>query len=307
MKVLHAATELSADDKNVCLAIGFFDGVHLGHQQIIRQTVADARSEDALAAMLTFDRHPNAIVAPSRVPPLIYPLAKKLAVIESLGIDASLLIQFNKQFSEQSGEEFIRGLARNAGNLRSLCVGADFTFGHKRSGNITLLRRLGDELGFAVRGMPAVTQDGKIISSTRIREAIRLGEFDHTARMLGRPYTVAGNVVPGDQLGHKLGFPTANLDVTGLVLPPNGVYAARAMIAGKAYRAVLNIGHRPTLKSPTPEVRFEVHVLDCSGDFYDRELEVAFVSKLRDETRFASLDQLKAQIARDIAEAKNQF
>ncbi len=125
--------------------------------------------------------------------------------------------------------------------------------------------------------------------------------------MLGRPYTVAGNVVPGDQLGHKLGFPTANLDVTGLVLPPNGVYAARAMIAGKAYRAVLNIGHRPTLKSPTPEVRFEVHVLDFSGDFYDREMEVTFAAKLRDETKFASLDQLKAQIARDIAEAKNRF
>ena len=233
MKIIHAANELKPGGRKVCLAIGVFDGVHLGHQQIIRQTVADARQHDAIALVITFDRHPSTVVAPDRVPPLIYSLPQKLGAIKLLGADTLLLIHFDRAFSGQTGEEFIRGLARDLGKIQSLCVGADFVFGHRRSGNVALLEKLGDELGFTVHGLAAVSLDNQIVSSTRIREAIRAGNLDAASQMLGRPYAISGRVIAGDGVGRKLGFPTANLDVAGLVLPPNGVYCRRrAQIRG---------------------------------------------------------------------------
>jgi riboflavin kinase / FMN adenylyltransferase len=307
MQTIRQAAVLKTNGRKVCLAIGVFDGVHLGHQQIIRQTIADARQHDGLALVVTFDRHPAAIVAPDREPPLIYPLAQKLGAIELLGADATLLVEFNRAFSEQSGESFIRGLAHDLGQLQSICVGADFVFGHKRSGNVPLLRQLGAELGFTVHGTAAVALDNEVVSSTRIRAVIQVGDFDAASQMLGRPYAINGNVVSGDQLGLKLGFPTANLEVAGLALPPNGVYAARVTVGADTHHAVLNIGTRPTVKTGKHERRFEVHLLDFTGDLYGKGLEVEFVAKLRDELEFASLDALKAQIAADIAGAAKCF
>ena len=307
MRVIHAADELKPAGRKVCLAIGFFDGVHLGHQQIIRQTITDARQHEAIALVVTFDRHPNTVVAPSRAPPLIYSLPRKLRVIESLGADTLLLIHFDKAFSEQTGEGFIRALARDLGHVQSLCVGANFVFGHKRGGNVDLLKKLGAELKFTVHGMAAVSLDGRAVSSTRIREAIRAGELDGVSQMLGRAYSLAGTVVRGDGLGHQIGFPTANLDVTGLALPPHGVYAVLVEVGGKTHRAVLNIGLRPTLQNPNPQLRVEAHLIDFAGELYGQDLEVAFVDKLRGETRFPSLAELRQQIARDILEAQMRF
>jgi len=307
MKIIHAANELNAGTRKVCLAIGFFDGVHLGHQQIIRQTITDARQQEANALVITFDRHPSAIVAPQRVPLLIYALSQKLRVIESLGADTLLLIRFDKAFSEQSGEAFIRSLARDLGHVHSLCVGANFAFGHKRAGDVRLLKTLGVELRFAVHGIAAVSLDGQAVSSTRIREAIVAGDLDAASQMMGRAYSLAGRVVSGDRLGRQLGFPTANLDVTGLALPPNGVYAVHADAGGKTHRAVLNIGHRPTLQNSNPQLRVEAHLLDYQGDLYGQELEVMFVEKLRDEKKFASLAELREEIARDIQQAQLAF
>jgi riboflavin kinase/FMN adenylyltransferase len=241
------------------------------------------------------------------VPPLIYPLSRKLRAIESLGADALLLIHFDKAFSEQSGEGFIRGLARDLGHVQSLCVGANFVFGYKRGGNVDLLKRLGAELKFVLHGMAAVSLDGRAVSSTRIREAIRAGDLDGVSQMLGRAYSLAGTVVRGDGLGHQIGFPTANLDATDLALPPHGVYAVHAEAGGKTYRAVLNIGLRPTLQNPNPQLRVEAHLIDFAGELYGQELEVAFVDRLRPETRFPSLAELRAQIARDILEAQMRF
>ena len=308
MKIIRAANELMPQGRKVCVAIGFFDGVHLGHQQIIRQTIADARQHEAVALVVTFDQHPSTIVAPARVPPLIYSLPQKIRVIGSLGVDALLLVHFDKPFSEQPGEVFIRGLARDLGQIQSLCVGSNFTFGHKRGGNIALLKTLGTELKFTVHGMAAVSLDGKIVSSTRIRETIRTGDLDAAGQMLGRAYSIAGTVVRGDQLGQQLGFPTANLDVFGLLLPPDGVYIVRASAHGSLpRRAVVNIGSRPTVKNPTPQTRVEAHLLDFDGDLYGKELELIFAEKLRDEKKFPSLDALKAQIAQDITEARTRF
>jgi riboflavin kinase/FMN adenylyltransferase len=300
MNIFHAANELKTNGKKVCLAIGFFDGVHLGHQQILRQTIADAHKHDSIALALTFDRHPNVIVAPDKAPPLIYSLPQKLRAIASLGMEHTLLISFDKKFSEQTGEEFIRCLARDFGRIHSICVGAEFVFGHKRSGNVALLKKLGTELHFHVHGLSAVALDVETVSSTRIREAIRRGDFDDASQMLGRPYAISGKVVAGDKLGRQLGFPTANLDVTGLILPPNGVYAALTKHNGRLYRVALNIGMRPTVAAG-PQLRVEAHLLDFEGDLYRAELEIEMGEKLRDERKFASPEELRGQIARDVA------
>jgi riboflavin kinase/FMN adenylyltransferase len=307
VNVIHAATDLKPAGRKVCVAIGVFDGVHLGHQQVIRHTIADAAQHEALAVVITFDQHPNAIVAPDRVPPLIYSLPQKLRAIASLGVEATWLIRFDEAFSRQSGEEFVRAMTRDFGHLHSVCVGSEFTFGHQRSGNVALLKSLGAELRFAVHGIAAVSLDGQPVSSTRIREAIRAGQFDTASQMLGRGYSLAGLVIKGDQLGRKLGFPTANVDARGLVLPPNGVYAAHVHWGANRFRAVLNIGSRPTISPGADQPRVEAHLLDFHGDLYGEELEITFISKLRDERKFPSADALKEQIVRDIKQAGRLF
>jgi len=307
MNIVHAPSELKEAKSKICLAIGFFDGVHLGHQQIIRQTISDARQREALALVLTFDRHPNSVVAPEREPPLIYSLPQKLRAIQGLGADSLLLIQFDKPFSEQTGEAFVRGLVRDFPHIQSLCVGANFLFGHKRGGNVDLLRRLGQEIGFSVHGMSAVSLDGKAVSSTRIRQAVLAGDLDSASQMLGRAYSLSGSIVRGDGLGKKLGFPTANIDTTGLVLPPRGVYAAHAGVSGRDHRAVVNIGLRPTLDNPSPQLRVEAHLMDFQAELYGEEMVLTFVEKLRDETKFASLAELRDQIARDVHQAQARF
>ena len=179
-----------------------------------------------------------------------------------------------------------------------------FTFGYQRSGNVALLQEMGGTHGFNVHGLAAVSLDGEIISSTRIRDAIRAGHLALATQMLGRDYTLAGPVVRGDQLGRQIGFPTANLDVTGLAMPPRGVYAVKVSLDGRTLPGVLNLGHRPTVRDSAPQLRVEVHLLDFSSDLYDRELAVTFIQKLRDEQKFPSLDALRAQIERDIAAAR---
>ena len=304
MRVLSAASQLQPGSRKVCAAVGFFDGVHLGHQQVIRQTVEDARQHDGLAVVVTFDRHPNAVVAPDRAPPLIYTPPQRLRAIEALGVDALVLIEFTEAFSRIRGEDFARGLAGDLGRLHSLCVGSTFTFGHRRSGNVALLKRLGQGLGFAVHGLAAVSLGGRSVSSTCIREAIQAGDLLLANQMLGRSYALAGTVQRGDQLGQQLGFPTANLNVAGLVLPPSGVFAAQAHHRNRHYPAVMNIGVRPTLQHPQPTLRVEVHLLDYRGDLYGQELEVTLVARIRDEQRFSSLEALRAQIALDIQRAR---
>lgn len=313
MKLIHTASALAHGNRKVCLAIGVFDGVHLGHHQIIRQTIADARLHDAVALVITFDCHPNTIVAPDRVPALIYSPGQKLRAIQSLGADALLEIHFDKEFSQKTGEAFITELARDLGKIHSVCVGADFVFGHKRSGNVALLKELGVSLNFHVHGLAAVSLDGQVVSSTRIRETIRSGNFDAASQMLGRPYTICGHVIQGDRLGRQFGFPTANLDVTRQTLPPNGVYAAATMLNGPSprdshrefHRVALNIGLRPTLGSPQPQLRVEAHLLDFNGDLYGQELELELGEKLRDERKFASKEDLRQQIALDVEKVRS--
>lgn len=307
MLTLQSAGDFQSRGRKVSVAIGMFDGVHLGHQQVIRQAVNDAQQNEGVSVVVTFDRHPNSIVAPERVPLLIYSPAQKLRALAELRADAALVIPFTREFSEQTGEEFIRQLGRQLAPLSSVSVGASFVFGRKRSGDVALLHRLGTELNFAVRGIPAVSLDGEVVSSTRIREAVRGGDFNRASQMLGREYALAGEIMRGDQLGRQLGFPTANLDVRGLLVPPHGVYAAHATLGATRHRAAVNIGMRPTVTSGQAPLHVEAHLLDFNGELYGQELELTFVAKLRDEQKFASLDELRSQIARDIQAARSRF
>jgi len=307
MKIIHSAKGLETDGRKVCLAIGMFDGVHLGHQQVIRQAISDAAQHEAVSVVVTFDRHPNTIVAPDRIPPLIYSLPQKLRAIAALKVDATLLLEFTEAFSKQTGEQFIRHLANEFARIHSVCVGRSFHFGHRRSGNVDLLQKLGKELRFVVHGLSAVSLDDQPVSSTRIRETIRDGNLDLAGQMLGREYSLTGKVQRGDGLGRKLGIPTANIDVTGLDVPPSGVYAVHCALGGRLHRGVLNIGYRPTLRNDAPELRVEAHLLDFNGELYGQEMEVAFAEKLREERKFPSLEALREQIGRDIEKARKLF
>jgi riboflavin kinase/FMN adenylyltransferase len=305
MKVIRATAELDAGGRPVCAAIGVFDGVHLGHQRVLQQTLSDAARGQAISVVVTFDRHPNAIVAPDNVPALIYPLARKLEVLASLGMDTAYVIRFDKAFSQIPGEQFVRELARDFGKNQSVCVGANFMFGCRRSGNVTLLRELGGQLGFAVHAVPDVDLDGQPVSSTRIRDAIRAGDFALAGQMLGRTYSLCGPVIQGQQLGRKFGFPTANIEVTGILVPPAGVYAAEARVGAERRRAAVNIGRRPTLQSGDAQIQVEAHLLDFDRDVVGQDLELTFLKKLREEKKFPSTEALRAQIAQDITQTRN--
>ena len=308
MRVVHHPSELPRTPRGCCVAWGMFDGVHLGHQHVIRSALNDALTHGAPSAVLTFDPHPLRVVWPERAPRLLQPLAQRLRRFAELGVGTTLVHPFTSDIARWSGEQFIRHLVTEAGGVRSLNVGEGFQFGHGRSGNISLLRELGLELGFSVHVAPPVALGGEVVSSSRIRQCLRDGRLEPVAELLGRPYALSGIVQPGDQRGRQLGFPTANLNVDGLELPPFGVYAARVRgvgTTGNEWPAVLNVGVRPTVSASAgePAVRFEVHLLGFQGDLYGQELEVTLVEFLRAERRFESLEALRDQIARDCESA----
>ncbi|HAB15943.1 MAG TPA: bifunctional riboflavin kinase/FAD synthetase [Verrucomicrobiota bacterium] len=306
MLVVHTLADLSRGDRGYCLAWGMFDGVHLGHQHVIRAALTDAATHGAQSAVLTFDPHPLRVVQPERAPRLLQSVSQRLRAFQHLGVDSTLLFPFTEEVARWSGETFLHRLVTEARGLRSLCVGQGFQFGYQRSGDLSLLERLGRELGFVVHVAPPVALGGEVVSSSRIRHCLREGQLDHVAELLGRPYALAGVVERGDRLGRELGAPTANLAIPGLELPPAGVYAARVrrLKSASDHRAVLNLGVRPTLAEPDGVLRFEVHLLDFNDNLYDEELEVTFVQYLRAEQRFASLPDLRSQIARDINAAR---
>jgi riboflavin kinase/FMN adenylyltransferase len=287
----------------LCVAMGMFDGVHLGHQHVVRSALLDAAAFGARTAVITFDPHPLAVVKPGHAPLLLQSLPQRLRALEALGGDAVLVNQFTPEFARRTGEDFIRTLAREAGPIRSFSVGEGFHFGFQRSGNVPLLQSLGAELGFDTHACAAVSIGTERISSSLVRQSLRAGRLKTVAEYLGRPYSLAGVVQTGDRLGRQLGFPTANLDVRGLELPPFGVYAVRVRHGSRTLPAALNLGVRPTV-TRAGELRCEIHLLDFTEDLYGQEIEAAFVAKLRDEQKFSSPAALQTQIAQDVAAAR---
>lgn len=307
MRTLTDARKLDPLNGKVCCAIGMFDGVHLGHQQVIRQAVSDAHQLETTSLCITFDQHPAKVVSPETAPLLIQNQRQRLDAIKALGIETTLLLPFDEAMSKISGEEFIRGLSVDLGHISSICVGSNFAFGHQRSGNLKVLKQIGHELNFTTHGLANVSLDEQTVSSTRIREAISNGHLDAAGQMMGREYALSGIIIPGEQQGRQLGFPTANLDVKGLCTPPHGVYAAHAEVNGKPFRAAVNIGLRPTLKNPHPSLHVEAHILDFAEDIYGQICTLNFVGKLRDEQDFGTIDDLKAQIEKDVIQTQYLF
>lgn len=308
MDVTSELQALSAKPGNpqLHLAMGTFDGLHTGHLAVIRSAVDNARASGGLSVIITFDPHPRSVCLPPghhKLPrSILANLDHKLRLLADLGIDHTVVIPFTQQFRAKSAARFLDELL--ALNLGSISVGTDWCFGANRKGNAALLAQAAREHGFNFFGIDAIEWHGERVSSTRIRDAIARGDFTSASAMLGRPYSVLGEIVRGRQLGRQLGFPTANFQVFNEQLPPDGVYAMRGRHNGQLLLGVGNLGVRPTIESEGSRRQLEVHFLDWSGNLYGAQMEVEFVRFLRGEKRFASLEDLRQQIDRDTLQAR---
>lgn len=284
------------------VALGNFDGVHLGHRELVRRLVDRARPAGLAAVALTFDPHPLAVLAPDRAPVPLTTLEDRAALLQDVGLDGVAVLPFTQELARHSAEEFVREHLVGWLAARWVAVGEGFRFGRGRSGDAELLAREGARLGFELLVVPPVLEADEPVSSTRVREALSRGAVDEAARLLGRPHRVAGTVVEGDRRGRQLGFPTANLLPPAVALPADGVYAGRVQLEGGSSPAVVNIGSRPTFDHG--QLRLEAHLLDWAGDLYGRRLTVEFVARLRGEQRFPGPEALRAQIEQDVALAR---
>ena len=291
----------------VFLAIGVFDGVHLGHQAVISTAARHAVEVGGTAVVVTFDPHPAKFLRPQESPRLLTATQHKIELIRELGVSHLLVLKFDRELAATAPEDFVRQLAASAQPLREICVGQEWSFGKNRAGNLALLKKLGAELNFHVVGVEPVTAEGTIVSSTAIRRAVAAGDFVTAKKMLGREYSILGTVEDGSHVGRSLGFPTANLGAHSEQFPPNGVYAAEAQLEGKRLRGVANLGVRPTVVGGAPGRVLELHLFDFDRDIYGSDIEVRFVRYLRPETKFENLAALRTQIARDVEEAQHSF
>ena len=307
MEILRSIPELEKLRGPLFLAIGVFDGVHRGHQAVISTSADHARAGNGTPVVVTFDPHPEKVLRPEKAPHLLTATQHKIALIRNLGVGHLLVITFDKQFATTEPEDFVQQLVSNSKPLREICVGHEWSFGKNRRGNLDLLKRLGAKLDFQVVGVPPVRTNGEVVSSTAIRRAVEKGDFTKAAAMLGREYTILGTVTRGDNLGKKIGFPTANLSAHSEQFPPNGVYAAEAKIDSELHRGVINLGVRPTVSGGKSERVLEIHLFDFDRDVYGRDVEVRFLKFLRPEKKFENIDALVAQIRRDVEEARALF
>ncbi|MCX6356928.1 MAG: riboflavin biosynthesis protein RibF [Candidatus Aureabacteria bacterium] len=286
---LHAAG-------SVALTIGVYDGVHLGHRRVIEVLHSLARRDNSATALLTFEPHPRQVTRGQSAPRLTS-IEHRLRLLDRCGLDFCLVVPFDAALAAEPAESFIARLA-TAMRLRRICVGPGFVFGRRREGDSALLEGMGARYGFAVEAVPRVEVDGAPVSSTAIRHMVRHGDLERAARFLGRPYSLFGAVVPGKGRGGMLGAPTANLDVDGELLPPQGVYAARVLRSERSYDGVLNIGGGGEV---------EAHLFEFSGTLYGERLEAIMGGKLREERSFPDDEALARQIRCDIAIAKEML
>lgn len=286
------------------VTVGSFDGVHRGHEAVLREIAARARAAGRHSVLVTFDPHPMAVVNPAAAPLLLTTGPERREILAQTGLDYAVLLHFDRELAAMPPEQFVREVLVRGCGMRELVIGHDHGFGRGRQGDVELLGRLGAELGFAVDVVPALEVDGHAVSSTQVRRAVAGGDLALAARLLGRRYFATGQVVPGDGRGRGLGFPTANL--AGIpprkLLPPDGVYAVRVEWRGGRADGMMNQGGRPTFQQA--ERSLEVHLLDHAGSLYGEWLKVEWVARLRDVRRFPSLDALRAQLERDRSSAR---
>lgn len=287
---------------NSILTLGNFDGLHLGHQELVRMIIQRAREMGALSMVVTFRPHPLKILAPEKCPPLISIYEEKIRLFERLGIDVLVKIPFTLEFSSMSPEDFVRDILCDTLGAREIFVGYNYRFGRGREGDIQKLRTLGEKYGFTVREIEQIAVDGEAISSSKIRTLLRDGDVEHAAKLLGRNYAITGIVVRGDGRGKGLGFPTANIASKHTIIPSDGVYAVRLVVRERVYDGIANIGMRPTFNKKV--LAIEVHVFNFSEDIYGEDISLYFLRKIREEKKFKGAEALVTQIKSDIEAAK---
>jgi len=305
MRLFHG-TDNADIARPTVLTLGVFDGLHLGHQAIIRTVVERARAMEASATVLTFEPHPRAVLHPESAPPLLQTFDQKIEALGVLGIQQTIVIHFDKAFAQIRADDFLRAVVAERLHAKEVYLGTGFAFGHNREGNIDRLRAISKDLGFFADEVQEVCLRGRRVSSSRIRELLQSGRVNLARRMLGRPYGVEGRVIRGAERGVKLGFPTANIQPHNRVIPRGGVYVTAALLDKQWRRSVTNIGTRPTFDDGS-ETSVETHVLNWSGDLYGDVVRVRFLHRLRDEKKFGSIEELRSQIEYDVSRAQSYF
>jgi riboflavin kinase/FMN adenylyltransferase len=291
-----------APQRETLLVIGVFDGVHTGHRYLLENLKRRAKEKNLLSGVVTFDPHPQSVLNPSNQLPWLSNLQDRVNWLRELDIDLVAVLSFTPEVSQLSTREFV-SLLKKYLKMRGIIMGPDFTMGRAREGNANLLRSLGQEMDFSVETIPPLALDGEIVSSTLIRQTLAQGDMRKAEKLMGRPFYLRGKVIISDKRGRTLGFPTANLDIKPQqALPGNGVYATMAQVDGKQFSAATNVGTHPTFGDV--EKRVETHLLNYEGDLYGKEIRVEFVQKLRDEQRFASPEELKVQMRKDVQETE---
>lgn len=299
MIVVKNINEIKDVLTGACLTIGNFDGVHMGHAKLLKSVVERAAANNLLAAAVTFDPHPRRVLVDKKDPPFITLTEQKLELIQDYGIQIAMVLPFTKAMAAMDPEDFVRVFLIEGLAMKDLIIGYDYAFGKGRKGNFELLSLLGEKYGYAVERLDPVIINGAVVSSTRIRDMVQAGEVWDVRPLMNRFYQVRGKVVRGRNRGGRLlGFPTANVAMTDELVPKPGVYAIWVDLDGKIYPGVANIGHNPTFGNDVLSV--EAHILDFSGDIYDRNIRVHFVQRLRSEKKFSGVEELSARIREDI-------
>ena len=302
MRIINDLTFTAADFSSPAITIGNYDGLHLGHQEIIARVIALAKNSGGEAIVLTFDPHPVQFLHPELHIPLIAPFRKKMMLLEKSGVDCTINLPFTHDIAQFSAARFIRDIVVDRIAPSWVVIGFNFTFGKDRSGTAAELQKMGERFGFGVEIVPPHIVAGEVVSSTRIRDLIRQGEIVAANRMLGMRHFILGTVIHGHARGKGLGFPTANLEITDDLYPKAGVYAVTVMVGSERYQGVVSIGTNPTFQDKKFAV--EVFLFDYQGDLYGKELQVNFVARIRDEATFPSQEALVRQIERDIETTK---
>jgi riboflavin kinase/FMN adenylyltransferase len=288
------------------LALGNFDGLHRGHLKIIERVRRGAAEHGGTPMAMTFDPHPSRVVRPDKAPPLLMTKEQRIEALEHAGITAVAVVRFTHELSQWDPETFVRTVLAEWLRVSEVWVGANFLFGHDRSGNFSTLRSLGQRYGFRADKIDPVRYKEFVVSSTRVRRLVAEGRMDEAGALLGHQFYVDGRVVAGKRRGRELGFPTANLETDNELLPPNGVYATMTTIDGIVHPSITNVGLRPTF-GDTTKTTVEAYVLGFHGDLYGRQVRLAFVQRLRDERKFEDVDALRAQIEADVRRAERLF
>jgi riboflavin kinase / FMN adenylyltransferase len=302
MRIIRGTKNISGPIPYPVMAIGNFDGVHIGHQTLFRKTAELALAYEGTPIAFTFEPHPLKIIAPEKVPPLLTHFKKKMELIESSGINLVICADFTRQFADQQPRDFSKNILFDKIGVKEIVVGFDYAFGRGREGTIPYLKKMGEEFGFRVHVVEPFQLNGQTVSSSHVRELIEAGQVEMARQFLGRDYSILGPVISGYKTGQAIGFPTANIDTSKVQIPGTGVYAVRVAYKNNFYDAVANIGFNPTFHRDRLSV--EVHIFDFNQVIYSHEIEVQFVARIRSEIEFKSADDLVVQINQDIENSK---